>query len=117
MNKLTVILFVLIFAFHGLPTCLAGDTSQPQTTENSTPILEGLYSDLLEICEQYPAFLAVSIDFYDESKSQDFEIEFYRKSKEMHKYGAIDFLLDKRKQTNIRSVIKCIDNILNTWPG
>ena len=78
--------------------------------------VESIYEELMVICAAHPQFKASSIDFYNPDTAAPFEKEFYERAKKLHKKTTMNYLMQKRKAAKVEQV-KCIDNILNTWPG
>jgi hypothetical protein len=77
---------------------------------------EGLYQELLSICEENPDYYASSVSLYEPDKASDVEIKFQVKAEEFRKVVDMLYLLPRRKAAPT-SEVKCIDNIQNTWPG
>lgn len=73
---------------------------------------------LMAICLAHPEFQPDSVDFYEPEKSVDWEREFYDGARSLHGAGAepIDLLLKTRTKATPAQV-RCVDGILNTWPG
>ena len=78
--------------------------------------VESIYAEMMKLCAAHPQFKASSIDFYNPKVAAPFEKEFYERAKRLHQKTAINYLMSKRKVASDAEV-KCIDNILNTWPG
>jgi hypothetical protein len=91
----------------GVPVALAAPESFESTLQK-----------LFAICAAHPGFRASSIDFYRPRTSALWERTFYEAAATMHSHTneAVGFLLDKRKTSNDDQK-RCIDSILNTWPG
>jgi len=78
--------------------------------------VESIYKKLMAICTAHPQFKAASIDFYNPKVAAPFEKEFYEGAKKLHQKTTMNYLLPKRT-VGTKSEVRCIDNILNTWPG
>ena len=80
---------------------------------------DSIYNELDEICIKYPDFRAVSISLFEKETASPIEIRFYELTSTLHRGGssAIDKLLAKRAETQNKEKIRCIDEVLNTWPG
>ena len=73
---------------------------------------------LMAICLAHPGFQPSSIDFYDPNRIRGWEKEFYERAKSLHLAGRepMNLLLEMRASAAPEE-IRCVDGILNTWPG
>jgi hypothetical protein len=72
----------------------------------------------MAICLSHLDFKPTSIDLYDPKTAEDWEKQFYERARTLHRDGgdAISTLLNMRKNA-APDRVRCIDGILNTWPG